>query len=418
MPDSSIAIFFSAPVRNRSNDDDYSFHQDPDFYYLTGFEQAECMLLIFKNPYQVNGQSMNEILYIAPKNKDKETWTGILATPSEATTFSGIKNVLLTSEFGKLQAASKDFNQVLYRIPTGVTDDKSDTLDLFNLIEEFKNKFSFPPPNGDTYLIRSNMKRLRETKQTEEIKLLRNAITISCDGHKEMMRTLNTGMTEYQVQAVGEYVFKKEGAEDVGYPSICGGGENSCVLHYEENRKKLEEGDLILLDMGAEYHGYSADVTRTLPVSGKFNTEQKIIYDLVKQAQDSAFEKCRPGNEFRDTHKAAVSVISNGLVALGIIKEKDDYKKYFMHGTSHYLGLDVHDAGTYGNLKPGVVLTVEPGIYIPENSPCDKKWWNIGVRIEDDILITENGHENLSIGCPSLIEEIEVMMNQTPKYFK
>jgi Xaa-Pro aminopeptidase len=324
MPDSSVAIFFSAPVRNRANDNDYPYHQDPDFYYFSGFEQAECILLIFKNPILVNGQSTNEILYVAPKNKDKETWTGIIASPKEASSFSGIQMVLLTSEFWKLNITYKDFSQVLYRIPTGVTNDKSDTLDLFDLVDIFKNKFSFPPPNGDTFLLRNYSKRLREIKQSEEISLIKKAINMSCDGHKEMMRTLQPGMTEYQVQSVGEYVFKNNGAEDVGYPSICGGGENSCILHYDANRKKLEDGDLILLDMGAEYHGYSADVTRTLPVNGKFNPEQKNIYDLVKEAQDSAFEKCKPGNGFREPHQSAVNVISNGLVALGIIDKKDD----------------------------------------------------------------------------------------------
>jgi Xaa-Pro aminopeptidase len=219
-------------------------------------------------------------------------------------------------------------------------------------------------------------------------------------------------MTEYQAQAIGEYVFKKNGSEYVGYPSICGGGENSCILHYESNRKKLDVNDLLLLDMGAEYHGYSADVTRTLPVSGKFSEEQKKIYQIVLDAQEAGFKQCTPGNEFKSPNRAALEIIKQGLLALEIIKDKNDYMKYFMHGTSHYLGLDVHDAGTHGELKAGNIITVEPGIYIPEGSPCDPKWWNIGIRIEDDVLITETGFENLSARVPRTIEKVEEMMKE------
>ena len=168
--------------------------------------------------------------------------------------------------------------------------------------------------------------------------------------------------------------------------------------------------------MGAEYHGYSADVTRTLPVNGKFSAEQKLIYELVLKAQDAAFSQCKPGNNFQDPHHAAVEIIKKGLVKLGIITEEENYNTYFMHGTSHYLGLDVHDAGTRTALKEGNVITVEPGIYIPENSKCDPKWWNIGVRIEDDVLITANSFENLSASCPSKVDEVEKMMKESPSY--
>ncbi|MBP6649960.1 MAG: Xaa-Pro dipeptidase, partial [Bacteroidia bacterium] len=238
----------------------------------------------------------------------------------------------------------------------------------------------------------------------------RKAIDITCTGHLEMMRALETGFSEYEIQAVGEYIFKSEGAEATGYPSICGGGENSCYLHYETNRKPLESGDLILLDMGAEYHGYSADITRTLPVNGKFTAEQKAIYEIIYNAQEAAFEACKPGNAFRDPHQRALDVITNGLIQLGIIKDESEVKSYFMHGTSHYLGLDVHDVGTYSNLKAGNIITVEPGIYIPEGSPCDPRWWNIGIRLEEDVLITKDGYEVLSARLPRKWEEIEKVM--------
>ena len=227
-----------------------------------------------------------------------------------------------------------------------------------------------------------------------------------------MMKDAEPGMTEYQVQALGEYEFKKYGAESLGYSSICGSHENSVILHYTSNRRTMNDSDLILLDMGAEYHGYTADVTRTIPIGNKFTTQQRIIYELVLKAQNAGIKACMVGNPFNAAHKAAVEVISEGLVKLGIIKETSSYKKYFMHGTSHYLGLDVHDAGTNGPLKSGVVITVEPGIYIEENSDCDPKWWNIGVRIEDDILITDKGPENLSESAPRSVEEIEKLRAQ------
>ena len=417
MPDSSMAIFFSSPVRNRSNDTDYPYHQNPQFYYLTGYTEPNSLLLIFKSPITIGSNSFNEILFIPPQNKSQEIWKGRMAKVSDAKDISGIQSVFNLKSFDTLNIQAKDFKKVLYLpLPLGIADDRTDSLDLYNLVEIFKNKFSFPPSNGDSYLLGKILKRMREIKKPEEIILMRKAISISCEGHKEMMKALKVGMSEYEVEAVGEYVFKKEGAEDVGYSSICGGGENSCILHYETNRKKLKGGELILLDMGAEYHGYTADVTRTLPVNGIFTNEQKIIYDLVLKAQDSAFTQCKPGNNFRDPHHAAVDIIKKGLLDLGIIKEEEDYHTYFMHGTSHYLGLDVHDAGTLNKLQEGNMITVEPGIYIPANSNCDSKWWNIGVRIEDDVLITKQGFENLSVSCPSKIEDIEKIMKETPKY--
>jgi Xaa-Pro aminopeptidase len=232
------------------------------------------------------------------------------------------------------------------------------------------------------------------------------------------MRALKPGMHEYDAQAIGEYVFKRNGAEYVGYPSICGGGENSCILHYESNRRPLAGGDVQLNDMAAEYHGYSADVTRTIPVNGKYSEAQKAIYELVYKAQEVGFAACKPGNDFKAPDKAAKEIIQKGLVDLGIIKDEKDFSTYFMHGTSHYLGLDTHDAGSYGSLKAGNIITVEPGVYIPEGSPCDPKWWNIGVRIEDDILITEKGYENLSASSPRTVEAVEAMMKEKPLLLK
>ena len=241
---------------------------------------------------------------------------------------------------------------------------------------------------------------------------MRKAIHITCAGIQEAMKAIEPGMGEYDVEAIVEYFFKSKGAEDAGYPSIVGGGENSCILHYETNRKKLAGGDMIVCDVGAEYHGYSADITRSFPANGNFSEEQTTIYNIVLEAQLAGIAKCKPGEYFRSPHNAAMEVIQKRLQELAIIKTPGEVAKYFFHGTSHYLGLDVHDEGTHGKLMPNSVITVEPGIYIPAGSDCDKKWWNIGIRIEDDVLITEMEPDVLSSCVPKTIEEIKALMNQ------
>lgn len=371
----------------------------------------DAVLMIFKNKIVVDGLATDEVMFIPPRIKEREIWTGRIASLQEASDISGIDNCFLSMDLYSFPVSDTMFKTVLYgSLPAGMIDERDDTLDLFNLVDVFKRKFSFPPANGDSFLLPRIIAALREVKQKEEMTLMRKAISVTCEAQNQMMRATKPGMTEYQVQAVGEYFFRKNGCESIGYPSICGGGQNSCILHYQTNRKTLHEGDLILLDMGAEYHGYTADVTRTLPVGGKFSAEQRIIYDLVKEARDSAFLECKMGKSFQAPHKAAVRVIKNGLLKLGIIEKEAEFTTYFMHGTSHYLGLDVHDAGTRTALKEGNVITVEPGIYIAPNSPCDPKWWNIGIRIEDDILITSKGFENLSESSPVDASEIEKMM--------
>ncbi|MBL4657887.1 MAG: Xaa-Pro dipeptidase [Flavobacteriales bacterium] len=254
------------------------------------------------------------------------------------------------------------------------------------------------------------MASLREVKLDEEMVLLRKAIDITCNAQRNLMQKIKVGHAEYQAEALIEYVFKSEGAEYPGFPSIVGAGENSCILHYTANRKKLLANDLVVVDIGAEYHGYSADVTRTFPVNGKFSKEQMLIYNIVLEAQEAGIKACIPGNRFWAANNAATAVIKKRLFQLNLITERHQYRDYFMHGTSHYLGLDVHDVGLNGNLKEGNVLTVEPGIYIPKGSPCDPKWWNIGVRIEDDILITKTGYEVLSDCIPKSVKEIEELM--------
>ncbi|MGB0443509.1 MAG: M24B family metallopeptidase, partial [Flavobacteriaceae bacterium] len=246
----------------------------------------------------------------------------------------------------------------------------------------------------------------------EEVELLKKAIYISAVGQVEVMKAMHPNMSEREIQGIHEFVFKKYGAEYEGYPSIVGGGHNGCVLHYISNDKPRVGEDLVLMDLGAEYHNYTADVTRTIPADGTFTEEQRAIYDIVYKAQEAGIEASVVGATMRAPHMAALEVIDKGLKALGIIEDASEVRRYFPHGTSHYLGLDVHDAGTYQPFRHNTLITVEPGIYIPENSPCDPKWWGIAVRIEDDILITNDGPINLSAYAPRTADAIEAMMQQ------
>jgi len=254
---------------------------------------------------------------------------------------------------------------------------------------------------------------LREIKTPEEMALMRKTVSISAIAHAEVMKAIRPGMGEAELQGLQEYVHKKLGAEYVGYPSIVGAGANGCILHYEENALVNIGHDMVLMDIGAEYHGYSADVTRTVPSTGKFNPEQKAIYDLVYQAQEAIFPLCHEGTPFQDLNKKATEVLAAGLVKLGIIKDPAQVTLYYPHSCSHFLGLDVHDAGNDdGPLKENMVITVEPGIYIPEGSACDKKWWNIGVRIEDDVRIGKEKYELLSWQAPRRSADVEKMRLQ------
>lgn len=252
--------------------------------------------------------------------------------------------------------------------------------------------------------------KLREVKTPEEMYLLRRAVEISCAAHNEAMKALHPEMSELEIQGLQEYVHKKHGAEAVGYGSIVGAGENGCILHYMENTRTRVGNNLLLMDVGAEYHGYSADVTRTIPAKGKFSPEERSIYQLVYDAQEAAFKTLKTGSTWSEANNAANEVIAAGLLRLGVTKKKEDYRKYYPHGLGHHIGLDVHDRSLYGPLKENMVITIEPGIYIPLESDCDKKWRGIGVRIEDDALVTKDGYELLSASSPRSIEAIEKMM--------
>jgi Xaa-Pro aminopeptidase len=404
MADSSVAVFFSSTIKTRSNDVDFEFHQDPNFYYLTGLNEPDAVLFVFKNDIQLDGVTCNEILFIQDRNPKTECWTGKLLGEDGAKNILGLEVALPSSAFSEFKLNSFPLKKI-YSF-------KQQKEDVDDFHKQFYSKLSSFGDVSDNFSLKEMTGKLREIKQKQEIELMRKAINITCDGIREAMKALEPGMGEYDAEAIVEYIFKSKGAEDVGYPSIVGAGENSCILHYETNRKKLAAKDMLVCDVGAEYHGYSADVTRTLPVKGTFSPEQKAIYNIVLEAQAAGIAKCKPGEYFRAPHNAAMEIVQKRLLELGITKTAGEASIYFFHGTSHYLGLDVHDAGTYNKLMPNSVITVEPGIYIPEGSNCDPKWWNIGIRIEDDVLITETEPDVLSACVPKTIVEIEEIMKK------
>ncbi|RMG58295.1 MAG: M24 family metallopeptidase [Bacteroidetes bacterium] len=474
LPEGSVAVFFASPVRNRANDVDYVYHQDPDFYYLTGYREPHAMLLLYAQPQQDAEGSFTEVLYVQPRNPRAEQWTGRRLGVAGAQAQLGLQRVYPNTQFAADSQALAAASRILcFELPSDVRRRDAEG-SLYQLMQAFRAFSDYPErpdpgryriydlirstevennanvaqvidrylrwnPNlpGDDPIVRYQeatsaeerrqiaaelpenrvdvssldylMNGLREIKTPEELVLLRKAIDISTIGQREVMKAMHPDMSEMEVQGIHEFVYKKYGAEYEGYPSIVGAGENGCILHYIDNIKDRLSDELVLMDLGAEYHGYTADVTRTIPADGTFSPEQRAIYDIVYEAQEAAMRACRPGLPFNGLHAAAQAGVDSGLVAIGLV-EPGAFHPYFPHGTSHYLGLDVHDRGNYGPLAPGMVLTIEPGIYIPTGSKCDPRWWGIAVRIEDDVLVTETGCELLSDRAPRRAEEIEALM--------
>ena len=419
MPANSVMAVFAYPERNYSNDVDYLFHQNPDMYYFSGYKEPHSLLLIFKEP-QTNaaGESFNEILFVQEKNAAREQWTGKRLGVEDAKDKLGFKMALNGKELSNFYVDLSKFEKViLANLPADLAPGRMGNADLYNLVATFKTKTNMPDTmrkdkRFDARLFYDITAALREIKTPEEKLMIRKAVEISCQGQNEVMKAVRPDMSELEIQGLHEFVHKKQGAESVGYGSIIGAGENGCVLHYMDNTKTKVGTSMLLMDVGAEYHGYTADVTRTIPVDGKFSEVEKAIYQIVYDAQEAAFKTLKNGSKWNDASAAANEVIQNGLFKLGIIKDKKDFKKYYPHGLGHHIGMDVHDRGTYNTLKKDMVLTIEPGIYIPSNSDCDKKWWGIAVRIEDDALITEDGYELLSHFAPRKIEDIEKMIAQ------
>jgi Xaa-Pro aminopeptidase len=418
MPDNSVMAVFAYPTRTFSNDVEYLYHQNPDMYYFSGYKEPHSLLLIFKEEQTDSlGNKYKELLFVQKRNAQAEQWTGKRLGIEGVKDRLGINTAFNAGEFKNFRIDFSKFSKIIYDkfpidIPNGF-----DNADLFDLIQQFKLKTALPEQltqqrKFDTKLYRDLTAQLREIKTPEELDLLRKAVEISCQGQNEVMKAVRPDMSELEIQGLHEYVHKKYGAEEVGYGSIIGAGENGCILHYMENTKTKVGTTMLLMDVGAEYHGYTADVTRTVPVDGKFSAEERAIYQIVYDAQEAAFKTLKNGSKWAEANKAAYDVIAEGLLKLGIINNKSETSKYYPHGLGHHIGLDVHDRGTYDMLKKDMVITIEPGIYIQENSNCDKKWWGIAVRIEDDLLITETGYELLSHFAPRKIEDIEKLISQ------
>jgi Xaa-Pro aminopeptidase len=427
LPKNSVAVFFANAVRNRANDVEYVYHQDPNFYYLTGYKEPHALLMVFKDEQNIQGKTFNEVLFVQERNEYAEMWTGKRLGVKGAQDNLGFRIVFNGSDFKSFEIDFSKFDKILFEQFKNDVRDTRETADLFDLIKTFKEKVSFDyitienndndkiynetKKRIDTKLLKGFMATLREVKTKEELVLLKKAVEISAVGQLEMMKAMHPNMSETEAQGVHEFIYKKYGAEYEGYPSIVGAGNNGCILHYVENSKtNIGDSNLILMDLGAEYHGYTADVTRTIPANGKFTKEQKLIYDLVYKAQEAGIAAYTIGTDMSTPNKIAIKIINKGLADLGIISSEKAYHKYFPHGTSHHIGLDVHDPGNYNKFEENMVVTMEPGIYIPEGSPCDEKWWGIGIRIEDDILITKNGPVNLSVLAPRTSDDIEAAM--------
>ncbi len=420
----SVAIFKANPEYLRNGDVEHDYRQSSDFYYLTGVPEKEAMLLLAPGGMNVRelGRRVKEILFVLPRNPLAETWEGIRLGPQGAKEQLGFEVVFTHDRFEELAERALANADTVYMEAerVGMNAPLNEALDFIKRARERFPNFAVADP-------RKILHPLREIKTEAEIALLRKAIDITCAGHREVMRSAKPGMREYELQAMLEYVFKQNGSERLGFPSIVGSGPNSCILHYRAGNRVINSGEVIVIDIGAEYGMYTADVTRTIPVNGKFTKEQAAIYQIVYDAQEAAFQKIKPGAGYREPHEASARVVTEGLLKLGILKGTVEenlrsraYAEFFLHGSNHYIGLDVHDVGTYGPLKPGVLITVEPGIYISEATAqkhgLDKKYVNLGVRIEDDVLVTPTGYELLSASAPRALAEIEALMAQTGKF--
>jgi len=280
----------------------------------------------------------------------------------------------------------------------------------FAAVREVRKQLEEQYPNLTVKSSGSLVSDLRSVKSSAELVLMQKAIDATVSGCVEAMKSCEPGMHEYELQSVIEYCYTRCGCEFYGFPSIVGSGPNTLSYHYDANRRQMNSGELVVMDVGAEYHGYSADVTRTIPVNGTFSPAQKEIYELVLTAQNSAIKEVKSNVPMNASGIKALEVLGEGLVKLGIIQDKNEVKKYCPHGISHFVGLDVHDVGSREKLLPGMVFTIEPGLYIPDSTNCDKKYWGIGIRIEDDVLVTENGCKVLSKAAPRTIEDIEMLM--------
>ncbi|NJO20382.1 MAG: M24 family metallopeptidase [Spirulinaceae cyanobacterium RM2_2_10] len=413
----SSAIFRSAPLATAHNDVEHPFRQESDFFYLTGFNEPDAVAVLA--PHH---EEHRFILFVQPKDPERETWTGYRVGVEQAQALYGADAVYSIHELDtKLPEYLKKAERLYYRFSLDRAFDNTVLRHWQKLLRLYPKNGYAPRALED---VRFVLHPLRQLKSEAELTAIRRATAIATAAHNRAREVARPGLYEYQIQAEIEYVFRMSGASGPAYPSIVASGPNACILHYVENNRQLQAGDLLLIDAGCAFGYYNSDITRTFPVGGQFNREQQIIYELVLEAQQQAIAAVKPGEPYNAFHDAAVATIVDGLLDLKlltgdrdeIIKE-EKYKHFFMHRTGHWLGLDVHDAGGYKQneedwlpLQPGHVVTVEPGIYIapdiraPEGQPeVPAEWRGIGVRIEDDVLVTAQGCEVLTEGVPKAI---------------
>lgn len=420
MEPNSIALLAAAPPRVRNSDAEYLYRQNSDFHYLTGFTEEKALLAL------IPGRKQGEVvLFCQQKDKAKELWHGTLMGPDVARKELEIDDAFPVDDMDDiLPGLIEGRDRVYYSMGK---DDRFDN-QVMNWLKVIRSKAKIGAhPPGEFLMLDHLLHELRLIKSTNEIKLMQQAAKISAEGHKRAMAYCRPGIREYELEAELLHAFTRNGSRAPAYTSIVATGDNACILHYIENDSEVKAGDLVLIDAGCEYGHYASDITRTFPANGKFSPEQKAIYNIVLKAQLAAIEAIRPGVPWDEPHNISVKIITQGLVRLGIMNgrpsqliKSEAYKDFYMHRIGHWIGMDVHDVGDYKIdddwrlLEPGMVTTVEPGIYIsPSNKKVPKKWRGIGVRIEDDVLITRNGSKVLSADIPKTIQEIESFMAQT-----
>jgi len=412
LPTGAVAVVLGGVEGGGSVDDLRSFHQDPYLYYLTGSEEPGSALLLAPEGVTVDGRTVREILFVPPRNPEMEIWLGRRFGAARAQRELGVEMALPNSRFEEVVGAlvTGAGQQVLHlAFPAAVPPRTT----LAQQIGVLRSLAAVRGADLDDTVLAASLDGMRMVKEPEEIRVLRRAVDVTVEAHREVLGAVSAGWKEYEIEALIEYTFHRLGAEEPAFPSIVGSGENTSMLHYETNRRTTQAGDLVVIDIGAKYRGYSADVTRTIPIDGRFTADQRAVYDIVLEAQRAGIEAASPGASFGAPGQAASRVLARGLARLGLIRSPTDgsgLQRFFPHGTSHYLGIEVHDVGSYDVLSPGQVITVEPGIYIAPAPDIDPRWWNIGVRIEDDVLVTEAGPVVLSAGAPRDPEDIEEAM--------
>jgi Xaa-Pro aminopeptidase len=417
MADNSIAVIAAAPEKVRSKDTLYPYKQSTNFSYLSGFSEPCAVMLLIPNREQ--GEC---VLFCRDKDPLRETWDGLRLGPIEAKRALALDDAFPIDDIDDILPGLLEGKSHIYY---SAGKDKAFDKQLIQWVDEVTlDKESDSEPCCEQVDLDHLLAELRLIKSAAEIKLMRKAADISAEAHCRAMRFCQPGQYEYQLQAEIEHQFMMSGATGPAYTSIVGGGKNACILHYIENQSALKSGDLVLIDAGCEYQNYAADITRTFPINGKFSTAQAAIYDIVLAAQTAAINCISPGVTYDQANKATIEVITQGLVELGILKgdveqliTEGAYREFYMHSVSHWLGMDVHDVGDYkiNNqwrvYEAGMLLTIEPGIYIAaDNQNVDKKWRGIAVRIEDDILVTKAGREVLTDGVPKQRDQIESLM--------